>query len=217
MRKLIPLAAALALVGLGVMACQDRAPQAQDGDTAPPPTVVPASAQGTFDEILLASAKVALPPEGTTTTDLPEPDSRGAQLVVTYCAQQCHWLPSPTAHSATDWPTVVRRMWLRMDRLPEEFGIQVPEIGERRVLLDYLTDHALKVSTGTLSPGTGREEFAAVCSQCHALPDPKGHTISDWPAVFMRMERNIERMRVTPPTREETTAIVTYLQTVGNQ
>lgn len=217
MRKLIPLAAVLTLAGLGVMACQDRAPQAQGTDTPPPPTTPPVSPQGTFDEILLASAKVALPPEGITAADLPAPDSRGAQLVVTYCAQQCHWLPSPTSHSATDWPTVVRRMWLRMDRLPEEFGVQVPEIGERRVLLDYLTEHALKVSSGTLPPGTGREEFAAVCSQCHALPDPKSHTINDWPAVFMRMERNIERMRVTPPTREETTAIVTYLQTVGNQ
>ena len=32
-----------------------------------------------------------------------------------------------------------------------------------------------------------------------------------------RVERNIERMGVTPPTREQTTAIVTYLQAVGNK
>ncbi len=203
----------LLLVGLGIGACQERAPQPQGGEASPPPL----SAQGTRDQILLASARVALPPEGTTASDLPDPESRGAKLVVTYCAQQCHWLPSPTTHSATDWPNVVRRMWLRMDRLPAEFGIQVPETGERRVLLDYLTEHALQVTTGTLPAGTGREEFAAVCGQCHALPDPKAHTINDWPAIFMRMERNIERMRVTPPTREQTTAIVTYLQTVGNR
>ena len=199
------------IVGFGVFGCQERASPPQTAEATPPPPV-----QDARDQILLASAKVALPPEGTTAADLPDPESRGAKLVATYCAQQCHALPSPSTHSATDWPTVVRRMWLRMDRLPPEFGVQVPETGERRVLLDYLADHALQVTT-TLPEGAGREEFAAVCSQCHALPDPKAHTVNDWPAIFMRMERNIERMGVTPPTRDQTTAIVSYLQTVGNR
>ena len=63
-------------------------------------------------------------------------------------------------------------MWLRMDRLPPAFRVAVPDEGDRAVLLDYLTANALQVSRSSLPPGKGREEFALICSRCHALPDP---------------------------------------------
>jgi cytochrome c5 len=172
-----------------------------------------AVASSRSDSLLLFSAKIALPPEGFSPADLPDANSVGAGLLAKYCAQ-CHALPTPTAHSATDWPRVVRRMWLRMDRLPEGLGVQTPLVGERAQLLNYLTTYALVVSGGTLRPGKGRDDFAKVCSRCHALPDPQVHSPQDWVAVFQRMERNMGRMQVSPPTAEESEGILTYLQSL---
>ena len=163
------------------------------------------------DELLLTSTKVGLPPAGVTAADLPDPGSPGATLLASHCAQ-CHELPSPTMHSATDWPSVARRMWLRMGRVPAQYNIQVPDAGARSTMLAYLTANALQVSGASLPEGPGRAEFSEVCSRCHTLPDPKVHSSQDWLAVFLRMERNMERMNVKPPTKEETSAILSYLQ-----
>jgi mono/diheme cytochrome c family protein len=167
------------------------------------------------DQLLLAAASVALPPAGIQPGDLPDPTARGAQLLATYCAQ-CHALPVPTAHSATDWPGLTRRMWLRMDELPDSLGVKVPTAAERYEILKYLTVNALKVSGSVLPAGRGRETFALVCSRCHALPDLRVHSRDDWPIVFARMERNMERMKVKAPTAKETEDILLYLKTIGS-
>jgi cytochrome c5 len=168
------------------------------------------------DELLLAAANIALPPPGVTPADLPEPNSKGAQLMGQYCAQ-CHNLPTPAMHSATDWPSIVRRMWLRMEWLPPALGVKVPAMAERFAMLDYVTANALKVSAANLPPGAGRETFQLVCSRCHALPDPRVHSPADWPAVFSRMQQNMERMKVAPLTRPQTSDILLYLQSTGTQ
>ena len=168
------------------------------------------------DELLLAAANVALPPPGVTAADLPDPNSTGAQLVAQYCGQ-CHNLPTPQMHSATDWPGIARRMWLRMELLPPLHQVKVPAAAERFAILDYLNTNALKVSGSSLPPGVGREAFSQVCSRCHALPDPRVHSREDWATVYARMERNMERMKVPPPTREQTTDIIMYLQAVASR
>jgi cytochrome c5 len=168
------------------------------------------------DELLLAAANIALPPPGVTPADLPEPNSKGAQLEAQFCAQ-CHNLPAPAMHSATDWPSIARRMWLRMEWLPSTLRVKVPTMAERFAMLDYLTVNALKVSAANLPPGPGRESFQLVCSRCHALPDPRVHSPADWPAVFSRMQQNMERMKVAPLTRSQTTDILLYLQSTGRQ
>lgn len=180
--------------------------------TSPPDTV--SSADARADAVLLIATRIALPPPGIGPGDLAEPTSPGAQLVGLYCAQ-CHALPSPTMHSATDWPRVVRRMWLRMDRMPDSLGIRTANEGERGTVLNYLIANGLRVSGANLPPGRGREDFAVICSRCHALPDIKIHSPADWPSVFMRMERNMERMNVSPPTQEQTGNILLYLQEVA--
>ena len=182
------------------------------------PAAAPAAAAPSVpsDELLLAAARIALPPPGITAASLPEPGSPGAVALSTYCAQ-CHELPSPAMHSATDWPSVARRMWLRMDRLPSGVGIRAPDEGTRAELLSYLMANALKVGGANLPPGVGRYEFMMVCSRCHALPDPRVHSSKDWLAVFSRMERNMERMLVVPATPEETTRILTYLQNASTR
>jgi mono/diheme cytochrome c family protein len=177
---------------------------------ANPPTE-PAVASEPRDQLILTTAKIGLPPPGISPTDLPEPATPGANLLATYCAQ-CHDLPSPGMHSATDWPSVVRRMWLRMERLPGGLNIQVPDEGGRATMLTYLTTNALKVSGSNLPAGRGRAEFAQMCSRCHALPDPRVHSAQDWLAVYLRMERNMERMKVSAPSQAQAGEILTYLQ-----
>ncbi len=199
-----------ALVVSGVGACREapRAAATQGAAAAAPQLT-------RTDRLLLAAASIALPPEGIAPGDLPEPRSRGAQLVVAYCAQ-CHALPTPLAHSATDWPGVARRMWLRMEWLPESLKVQLPSMAERYEILQYLTGNALKVSGAVLPAGKGRDDFALVCSRCHALPDLRVHSSADWGIVYARMERNIERMKVAPPTGQQSENVLSYLQTVAS-
>ena len=187
----------------------------------PAPAPPPDSATGGHglnrqDELLLAAANIALPPPDVKPGDLPEPNSQGAQLVVQYCAQ-CHNLPAPVMHSATDWPGIARRMWLRMEWLPPTLGVKVPTMAERFAMLDYLNANALRVSAANLPPGQGRETFELVCSRCHALPDPRVHSPADWPTVFSRMQRNMERMKVAPLTGVQTSDILLYLQSTGRR
>lgn len=198
-------------LGAMLAGCQPSQPAQRAGDST--------AAMGGLsraDHLLLAAAKVALPPPGLAAGDLPDPSSRDAQLVITYCGQ-CHGLPSPMAHSATDWPSVARRMWLRMEMLPESLGIKTPTPSERGLILSYLLANSLKVSGAVLPAGKGRDEFAVVCNQCHALPDPRVHSADDWPAVYARMERNMERMQVKAPGGTVGTDILLYLQTVAGR
>jgi mono/diheme cytochrome c family protein len=102
-----------------------------------------------------------------------------------------------------------------MDELPESLGVKVPTAAERYEILKYLTVNALKVSGSVLPAGRGRETFALVCSRCHALPDLRVHSKDDWPIVFARMERNMERMKVKPPTAQQVEDILSYLKTTG--
>lgn len=168
------------------------------------------------DQLILASARAAMPPEDFDVSTLPDAESADAKLMMSFCGQ-CHAVASPGTHSAVEWPVVVRRMWLRMEMLPESLAIRVPEVGERVRITSYLTANALKVSPDNIPPGNGQAAFVEVCSRCHALPDPRIHTAKDWPAVFLRMEGNIQRMKVRGPTQEQTGQILTYLQEVARR
>lgn len=200
---------ALALLGaLALWSCAGSTP-APPADDAQPPT---ASGQaGPNDELLLASAKVALPPADFNPELLPNGKSYEASLLIQYCGQ-CHAVPSPTTHSATDWPSVLRRMWLRMEHLPPTYRVAVPQVGERARLLTYLRDNALQVGAQNLPAGPGRDTFARMCSRCHTLPDPRVHSAADWVAVIQRMEQNMLRMNVAQLTRPETEEVLGYLQ-----
>lgn len=135
---------------------------------------------------------------------LPDPRSRGAQLVVRYCVQ-CHNLPNPAMHDAKRWPSVVERMVVRMQgkgnlgTLMAEMmaNVKAPNPAEQRVLLDYLTRYAQKPLDEANVPEVLRpsgESFRLACSQCHTLPDPKRYTAAQWPAVVQRMRKNMEWM-----------------------
>jgi hypothetical protein len=102
-----------------------------------------------------------------------------------------------------------------MEWLPDSLRVVVPTMAERYAMLEYLGANALKVSGASLPAGRGREDFARVCSQCHALPDPRVHSAEDWPTVFARMEQNMRRMKVPVLADGQTTDILVYLQTVA--
>jgi len=181
----------------------------------PPRGVAAPAAQMTRgDRLLLTAAAIALPPDWIGPTDLPQQDARGAKLVVAYC-RQCHALPTPRAHGAADWPVVARRMWLRMEGLPESLRVEVPSLSDRADILQYLTANALKVGVTPPPPGKGREAFLASCSRCHAAPDPGLHSKEEWPVVLARVERNMKRMNVATPTGLESEDILSYLQSVS--
>ena len=83
------------------------------------------------------------------------------------------------------------------------------------MLLAYLQKHAQvpldKATARGLDTPAGRA-FSATCSQCHALPDPVQHTAADWPAVVLRMQRNMVAMGKPVPPQSTLHAIDAYLR-----
>lgn len=169
-------------------------------------------------------------PAGIPSSELPDPESRGARLLTRYCSQ-CHGIPSPASHSATDWDPTVRRMFARMEhmahmsrmmggrmpmmRMP---AVAAPTAEEERGILEYLQAHALRAIPEERLPEAGNEGapvFARTCSRCHALPDPGQHTAAEWPGVVARMRENMRAMGVEEITDAQARAIIGYLQRVA--
>ena len=190
-------------------ACTDSSQTSNADDPSASTDQVPFS-----DRLFVASARVALPPPGIGPSQLPDADTPGAKFIARYCVS-CHAIPTPLAHSVTDWPRVTRRMWLRMDRIDSSFHVPVPSSGERMLMLNYLLDNALQVSKGDLPAGPEREVFMTTCSQCHDLPDPRSHSAADWIATVRRMMQNMEPMLGTTLTPEEYSKIVLYLESAS--
>ena len=166
------------------------------------------------DELLLTASRVALPPDGIVFADFPHPESPGARHIAQYC-KACHALPHPQSHSATDWPSVVRRMWLRMDRIDPAFNVPIPNGGERLVMAEYLIDNALLVRTSVLPAGAGRDLFVSTCSRCHELADPSQHSAEDWVGVVRRMQGHMEGMLGEFMSQDDSWQITAYLQTAS--
>lgn len=187
-------------IAFGVSAC---APE-----PAPPagPPDQPAAAN-----VILASAMVNMP-AGLAAGDLPDPSGRGARLTAQYCGQSCHGIPAPSAHSSTDWPVVLRRMWLRMTSLDTAYQVAVPTSAERIVILDYMLANALQITAGLLPDAPGRLLFAQKCGACHGLPDPAQHSPEDWVSVVRRMNGRMQDLLGRTLSQDELQRIVLYLE-----
>ncbi len=156
-----------------------------------------------------------LVPPGVNPQDLPDPTSKGAQLLVYYCTA-CHNLPSPSMHSAPEWPIITDRMFRRMSRMSGGMmmNIEMPSPEEQRIIVSYLESHGMKsVSPGTLpSPESkGAVFFKEFCSQCHALPDPKLHTPNEWAAVVEKMRGHMQAMNKKVIPEGEKKEVLSYL------
>jgi cytochrome c5 len=169
----------------------------------------PADQRPTSD-LVAASAMVGLP-AGTAPADLPDPASEGALTFEKYCSA-CHGIPSPSAHSATDWPVVLRRMWLRTEGLPAGYTVPVPDARERVIIVNYVLDHAMQVAGTELPAGPGRDLFTSTCNRCHELPDPRQHSEQDWAAVVIRMRQHMVQMLRQSPAQSEVQDIILYLE-----
>lgn len=176
----------------------------------PPQSEQETSAQPPASELVVASAMVGLP-VGTASADLPDPGSEGAVALEKYCSA-CHGIPSPAAHSATDWPVVLRRMWLRTEGLPATYAVPVPDARERVVILNYVLGHAMSVASAELPAGPGRDLFTATCNRCHELPDPRQHSAQDWAAVVIRMRQHMVQMLRQSPAQSQVQDIILYLE-----
>jgi len=174
---------------LALAACKSSGEQKADA------TGGSGGARSVSEERVLRAAMLSVPKAGVQPDSLPDANSPGARILVHYCTQ-CHALPSPTAHGAQDWPFVARQMWVFIDEMQGELGVQSPSTAERAQLLAYLQANALDVAS-SLPAGPGKGVFVATCARCHVLPDPRRHSPVDWPNVVMRMERNMERFRVS--------------------
>jgi len=156
-------------------------------------------------------------PPGIRPPDLPEPESPGAKLLSTYCAQ-CHHLPSPRMHTAADWPRVAGRMLMRERMMAGMRGmmmqVKAPTSQDEEALLQYLKTHALQALIPGAVPAPdspGAALFQQTCAQCHALPDPKQHAASEWSAVVERMRQNMITMGRREITDREAKEITAYL------
>lgn len=197
----------LPIMALGLaVACVEQVSEEIPSESGAAPAVL--------DDLLLAASRVALPPGGIGLADLPEADSPGAGHLAQYCTA-CHALPHPQSHSATDWPSVVRRMWLRMDRIDPAFNVPIPNGAERLVMAEYLVENALKVRASELPVGNGRELFVSTCSRCHELADPSQHSPGDWVAVVRRMAGHMDEMLGDFLEPSDLQEIALYLQSVS--
>lgn len=166
-------------------------------------------------DLIAASAAIGLP-VGMTAAELPDQGSDGAETYVEFCGA-CHGLPNPAAHSATDWPAVLRRMWVRSEGLPSSYAVPVPDARQRILILDYVLAHALEVAQTELPAGPGRELFMAQCSQCHELPDPAQHSAQDWASVVIRMRQHMVQILRRSPEQREVQDIILYLERASQQ
>lgn len=137
-------------------------------------------------------------------SQLPEVHSRGAQIVVQYCVQ-CHSLPNPAMHNPEKWPGIVARMVFRMrgggnmgDLMREMMaGVRSPTEEEAKILVAYLQQYGQRAIDPSRYPELelpSGQSFKLACGQCHVLPDPRRHTVREWPAVVARMEQNMAWM-----------------------
>ncbi len=100
--------------------------------------------QGNMKEMMKRMMGDQLPPS-IDAADLPDPQSRGARLMVRYCTQ-CHDLPPPVLHTSGEWPKVFARMDRRMAMMSRMGSILSPTDQERSVILSYLRRHAADTS-----------------------------------------------------------------------
>ncbi len=168
---------------------------------------------------LMSGVMGSVLPPPTDPDALPEKDSKGAQLVKTYCTQ-CHELPGPGLHTADEWPSVVGRMFNRIDRFSKSERevlneVRVPESGELTAIIDYLSRFGYKPIDLANYPDIDTDigkAFRHVCAQCHALPDPSLHDADQWRNVVLRMRENMRLLGVPDPGDDALAKAMSFLQ-----
>ena len=179
--------------------------------------------KGQMKDMMKSMMPGMLPP-GVKPENLPEPDSRGAKLLIRYCGQ-CHDLPSPFMHGGEEWPAIAGRMFARMSMMSGMQGmsmmdIENPSAQEKETIISYLIKHSMRSISPNELPAPGSEGavlFRERCSQCHSLPNPKLHSAEEWPGVVERMQANMKSMGRTVITENEKKTIAGFLVNQGRK
>jgi len=128
-------------------------------------------------------------PFGLTADQLPDPQSKGATLLASYCGQ-CHNLPSPKMHSTGDWPTRFEKMMdhamLMAGASP---GIKIPADKEKTEIVSYLEKNGFRGLPANSPLRAEPQAFNVIwfCSVCHAVPDPDQFPAKEWGKIVDRM------------------------------
>jgi hypothetical protein len=157
----------------------------------------------------------AVIPKGIVPESLPDPDSRGATILVLYCAQ-CHELPTPLMHTSAEWEAVLSRMQQRMRvrRGGMLSRMIMPPKRDWLTLSEYLAAYGQKPldpASADLATPEGHA-FQTTCSGCHAMPDPHQHTAKEWGRVMARMRANMRAAKKPLPDAETSKQVISYLQ-----
>ncbi len=160
--------------------------------------------------------KDIMPPDMSPTL-LPEPASKGAQVLQRYCTQ-CHYLTGPGRHTREEWPAVLARMEALM-RVSHFYRgllgpVAMPDAEEKAALHDYLDHHALHPlpPAPAGAPPVGAERaWRAICGDCHAAPDPRAYPETAWPILLARMDAHRTVMARQPLSGAQTKAVEAFL------
>lgn len=160
-------------------------------------------------------------PKGVNPDALPEAQGPGAKAITLYCVQ-CHDLPPPAMHTATEWAAVLNRMrgYMQDRRGGMLARLIMPSEQDWTIIGSYLAHHAQKPMDATRYSDLQSPEgqaFIATCSQCHAAPDPQQHTTKEWPRIVLRMKQNMSAAGIKQPDDQTTDLIVTFLQRHGTK
>ncbi|MDE2118617.1 MAG: hypothetical protein KGJ19_08475 [Betaproteobacteria bacterium] len=144
------------------------------------------SAAGTWEKNI---KRIVIPSFGLTADQLPDPQSKGAALLASYCGQ-CHNLPSPKMHSTGDWPARFEKMMghavLMAGASP---GVKIPADKEKKEIVSYLEKNGFRELPANSPLRAEPEAFnvAWFCSVCHAVPDPDQFPAKEWSKIVDRM------------------------------
>ena len=128
-------------------------------------------------------------PFGVTANQVPDPQSKGAALLASYCGQ-CHDLPSPKMHSAGDWHMRFEKM---MDHATLMAGsstaVKTPADKEKKEIVAYLEKNGFRDLPANSPLRAEPKVFSVIwfCSVCHAVPDPDQFPAHEWGSIVDRM------------------------------
>ena len=93
-------------------------------------TAITASCQNKSSDKSAWPSSLLLMPKGLKQEEMPDPNSEGAKLTILYCSQ-CHGIPYPAGHSASDWVVIMRKMML-LTQQSEQLGSRGGMMGGMR-------------------------------------------------------------------------------------
>ena len=121
-------------------------------------------------------------PQGISPERLPEPGAEGARLLGRYCSQ-CHGVPGPGMHTASEWPDVLARMNRRMQMMSGGrmmMRIEAPDASELDMLRAYLEKNAQRaIDVNELSGADtlGGQAFQETYSANVAMAEAQGELL----------------------------------------